>query len=98
MPEQRLQPLRAEAALDCPRSEEMPQSMQAVFRFAVVADHAGLRLEHIEATVRDVGVALDLSTAVREYEIERPLRAGQPPFSQRVNDHRRHGNFPVPGG
>src|SRR5437016_3205503 len=97
MTKQRLDSLRREAPLDRPRGEEVPHRMDTVLCLAAGVYDPSLDLERVEAPVCDVRVALDLSHAVGKYQLERPLRAGDPPFLERVDDHRRHRDFAITG-
>src|SRR5215469_7385780 len=93
MAEQSLNPLRRESALDRPGSEEVAQRMEPLFRLALGIDDAGRALNGIEASVRNVGIALDVAVAVRKDAPGSAFRAGEPPFPERVSHQRRHRNF-----
>src|SRR5215813_12025812 len=71
----------------------MPQRVEAVFRLAVSVDDAGADLEGAEATVRNVGVILDLPVSVGEdvIDLARPVpRALQPPAFEDIGEQFRY--------
>src|SRR4051794_24809769 len=97
MPEQRLQPLRRETLLDEPGRAEMPKGVEPILCPALPIHDIGGALEPIEAPVCDVGVPHAPPLAVWKDEVERPLRAGCPPFLERVHNHRRHWDLSIAG-
>src|SRR5215472_10811813 len=87
VPEERLDALGREAPLDRPGCEKMAERVHTVFRLACRVDDASLGLQSIKASVGNVGVALDIARAVREYQPLLPLRTDEAPFPQRVDHH-----------
>lgn len=52
-------------AIDAPTRVVMPEGVQGIFWFAVLADNTGRDLRLFEALMRDVGAMLDLANAGR---------------------------------
>src|SRR3981189_2629913 len=48
----------------------------------------------LPAAIGAIGMVLDIAGAVLEHEPEIAPWASQPPFLQRIDDHRRHRDFP----
>src|SRR5262249_42597271 len=76
-------------SVDAPTGIKMPRRMQpGIFGFAFVVDDTCLDLHWLPYTTDNVGVAFGVSYPVGEGQITFPLRTGEPPFLQRIENER----------
>src|SRR5262245_4659620 len=82
--------------VDTPRSEEVPQAMQAgILRSAVLGHHTGGDLRREEAAREDALIELDRTASGREREAEVAVRALEFPLAQLADQRRRQRNRPL---
>ena len=76
----------------------MPERVKpGIFRPALTIDDAGGELRRDQATIDDVGEALDLADAIRKDELELAPGACEPPLSERVRNDLAEWNRALPG-
>src|SRR5262245_49838012 len=86
------------APIDAPGGIEVPEGMEAgVLGLFVFPGHASGYLSREEPAIENILVVLDITDAVREYEIKATLGTLQLPASQRIRDDRRQGNGTLTG-
>ena len=84
------------APVDTPAGIEVPQCVQSgVLRLAAFIGNAGRALQRDQYPVNDVGMALDATDTIGEYQPGITLRASEPPFLKSRKHKRAERDCPL---
>jgi len=96
VPHQHLDLLRGPALLDEQRRGRMPNGVEGEARLALIIDDLALEHQRLEEAMEEVGVPLDITSSVREDEVELALGAAQPPLAKCLGNERGHRDITPP--